>query len=244
METTKVALIFGAGPNIGRHVADALSEKGYKVALASRTNHGTDQYKRNQIHIPIDLTRPENVPGVFDQVKNEFGTFPSVVVYNGALRIPNDPEDPLSLSSFKIQDYNSSMSVNTTSVLLALQRAVAGFRTLPASATIKTFIFTGNVLNLVTVPGVLTFGITKSATAYAIRSLVDTKVYQKDGIRFYYADERAENGGPVFLDIDGPAAAVEYLGLIERKDQGPWLHTYIKGKGYKDFGDKPWKPQQ
>lgn len=75
------------------------------------------------------------------------------------------------------------MSVNTTSVLLALQHAVAGFRTLPASATIKTFIFTGNVLNLVTVPGVLTFGITKSATAYAIRSLVDTKVYQKDGIR-------------------------------------------------------------
>lgn len=88
METTKVALIFGAGPNIGRHVADALSEKGYKVALASRTNHGTDQYKRNQIHIPIDLTRPENVPGVFDQVKNEFGTFPSVVVYNGKFDTP------------------------------------------------------------------------------------------------------------------------------------------------------------
>lgn len=46
------------------------------------------------------------------------------------------------------------------------------------------------------------------------------------------------------MDIDGPAAADEYLSLIEQKVQGPWLHTFIKGKGYKDFGEEPWKPGQ
>ncbi|KAL6245918.1 hypothetical protein RBB50_007071 [Rhinocladiella similis] len=240
MSSAKVALVLGAGPNIGKHVANALSAKGYKVALASRTDHGTE---KDQIHVPIDLTKPENVPGVFDLVKDQFGAPPSVVVYNGALRIPNDPKDPLSLSSFNVQDYNASVSVNTTSAVLALQHAVAGFRTLPSTAT-KTFIFTGNILNVVAVPGVLTFGVTKAATAYAIRHLVETKVYEKNGVRFYYADERAENGGPVFMDIDGPAAADEYLSLIEQKVQGPWLHTFIKGKGYKDFGEEPWKPGQ
>ncbi|KIW11412.1 hypothetical protein PV08_10712 [Exophiala spinifera] len=242
---SKVALILGAGPNIGKHVAGALSAKGYKVALASRTNHGT---AGDQIYVPVDLARPDTVAGVFDQVKDQLGAPPSVVVYNGALRIPNDAADPLSTSSFKIQDYDDSVAVNTTSAIVALQHAVAGFRSLPqspnATAETKTFIFTGNILNVVPVPGVLTFGVTKAATAYAIRNLVETKAYEKDGVRFYYADERAENGGPVFKDIDGPAAAVEYLHLVEQKDQGPWLHTFIKGKGYKDFGERPWTPGQ
>jgi len=39
----------------------------------------------------------------------------------------------------------------------------------------------------------------------------------------------------VGLAVDGPAAAEEYLKLAERKDQGPWLYTFVKGEGYKDF---------
>merc|ERR1712000_57150 len=128
-----------------------------------------------------------------------------------------------------------------TSVLLALQQAIAGFRGLPATAS-KTFIFTGNILNLVPVPGMLSFGMTKGATAYAIRYLVETKTYEGEGVTFYYADERTSSGSPVFMDIDGPAAATAYLKLAEQKEQGPWLYTFVKGEGYKDFGDKPWAP--
>jgi len=54
--------------------------------------------------------------------------------------------------------------------------------------------------------------------------------------RFYYTDERSPTGDAVYLDIDGSAAGAEYVELAERKDQGPWLHTYVKGQGYKDFG--------
>ena len=55
------------------------------------------------------------------------------------------------------------------------------------------------------------------------------------GCRFYYADERVSSGAPVFKDISGPAAAEEYVRLAEQKEQGPWLDTFVKGEGYKDF---------
>ncbi len=35
--------------------------------------------------------------------------------------------------------------------------------------------------------------------------------------------------------VSGPAAAEEYLKLAEQKEQGPWLYTFVKGDGYKDF---------
>jgi len=54
--------------------------------------------------------------------------------------------------------------------------------------------------------------------------------------RFYYADERSSTGDAVYSGISGEAAAEEYPKLAERKDQGPWLYTFVKGEGYKDFG--------
>ena len=56
---------------------------------------------------------------------------------------------------------------------------------------------------------------------------------------FYYADERAPKGGPVYNEIDGPGAAEEYVKLSEGRGQGPWLYTFVKGVGYKDFGGSP-----
>lgn len=48
-------------------------------------------------------------------------------------------------------------------------------------------------------------------------------------------DERTSEGGPVLKGTDGEAAGVEYLAIAERKDQGPWLYTFTKGTGYKDY---------
>lgn len=52
--------------------------------------------------------------------------------------------------------------------------------------------------------------------------------------RFYYADERQADGGPS-IPVNGPAAAEAYLELAEKKEQGPWDYTFVKGKGYVDF---------
>lgn len=56
--------------------------------------------------------------------------------------------------------------------------------------------------------------------------------------RFYYADERKEDGSPVYSAIDGEAHGKFYVELSEAKEQGPWLATFTKGTGYKDFSTK------
>ena len=79
--TSPVILIFGAGPNIGRHVAKAFSSKGYKVALAARKLKEADN-TAEQVNIPSDLSDPNAVVNAFSKVKAMLGV-PSVVVYNG-----------------------------------------------------------------------------------------------------------------------------------------------------------------
>jgi NAD(P)-dependent dehydrogenase (short-subunit alcohol dehydrogenase family) len=81
MSNHPVALILGAGPNVGQHVSRALVAKGYKVALASRSgNKGEDA--ANQLDFKVDLSIPSSVPELFVKVKEALG-IPSVVVYNG-----------------------------------------------------------------------------------------------------------------------------------------------------------------
>lgn len=79
--TTPIALILGAGPNIGYAVSRLFASKGYKVALASRTPKHTDDTGA-ELHITSDFSAPEDVVKAFAQVKQSLG-IPSVVVYNG-----------------------------------------------------------------------------------------------------------------------------------------------------------------
>lgn len=53
--------------------------------------------------------------------------------------------------------------------------------------------------------------------------------------RFYYADERTPDGSIVGRAIDGSAHAEFYVQLAESETQGPWLATFVKGKGYVEF---------
>jgi len=83
-----VALIIGAGPNIGQSVARKFASKGYKVGFAARSVKESDSTDR-QLNIPSDFTKTDDVVKAFDQVKKTFGT-PSVVVYNGKSAAPRE----------------------------------------------------------------------------------------------------------------------------------------------------------
>lgn len=82
-------------------------------------------------------------------------------------------------------------------------------------------------------PPLITLGVGKAATAHVVQ--IAATSYKEKGFKFYYADERRANGAPVSNDIDGPAAAEHYLKLAEGEKQEPWLQTFVKGIGYKDF---------
>ena len=85
-----VALILGAGTNIGHHVGRAFASKGYKIALAARSLKEEDSTP-DQLNIRSDFSNPDSIVAVFAKVEKQMG-YPSVVVYNGtksASPVPN-----------------------------------------------------------------------------------------------------------------------------------------------------------
>ncbi|KZT30179.1 putative short-chain dehydrogenase [Neolentinus lepideus HHB14362 ss-1] len=254
--SSPVLLVLGAGPNVGLAVARKFRKQGYKVAAAAR--HPTaDVAKAADLVITADFSDPTAVAAAFHRVKEELGV-PSVVVYNGASRAHHTsmhsssevrnlvtriiaayafhpaPGDPFSLST---ADFQSDLVVNTTSAFAAAQEATRGFATLPAN-TSRTFIYTGNILNIPgrRIPGAASLGAGKSATAHLVANAA--AAHAGKGYKYYYADERTPEGESVMHDISGDAHGEFYYELASGREQGPWLATFVKGKGYVDFSAK------
>lgn len=231
MSSSPVILILGAGPRIGASVADKFASDGYKVAVASRKGTG-GKNEKGYLSIKADFSDPESVKAVFEAVEAEFNTVPSVVVYNAATLTP--PPDKDSVLSITAASVASDLNVNTVTPYAAAQQTVAAWESLPAGAK-KTFIYTGNVLNqaVLPVPMMQNLGIGKSASAYWI-GLADM-MYAAKGYRFFYADERTEDGKIKAQALDGPAHAEFYAELVKQEGKMSWDATFVKGKGYVKF---------
>ncbi|KAH7038340.1 putative short chain type dehydrogenase [Microdochium trichocladiopsis] len=221
-----VALILGAGPNIGTSVARGFASKGYKIALAARSVDAAASTD-SQLNIPSDFTKPADIVNAFQKVTQTFGP-PSVVVYNAATAAFTPADDPFTL---QVEDLNRDMAVNATSPYIAAQQAVKGFAELPESAA-RTFIYTGNILNTQSLPRFISPGMSKSAGAHMIATAADA--YKDRGYKFYYVDERKPDGTAKYK-VDGDAHAEHFFKLSEDKTQGPWLQTFVKDVGYVKF---------
>ncbi|KAJ8128102.1 hypothetical protein O1611_g5534 [Lasiodiplodia mahajangana] len=231
MAANPVALVLGAGPRIGASVAHKFASTGYRVAIASRQGTG-GKTPEGYLSLKADFSKPDSIPAIFDAVKAEFNSPPSVVVYNAATLTPPPVKD--SIFSIPAENVASDLNVNTVSPYVAAQQAVVGWETLPAG-TKKSFIFTGNILNtiLLPMPVYTNLGMGKSASAFWIG--VADSTYSAKGYRFFYADERNEDGTSKGSAIDGPAHAEFYAQLANHEGDVSWLATFVKGKGYVKF---------
>ncbi|KAK6067512.1 short-chain dehydrogenase [Seiridium cupressi] len=227
--TSPVVLILGAGPNIGQAVARTFVAKGFKVAIAARSLNEADSTDK-QLNITSDFANSDDVVSAFKKVHKVFG-IPSVVVYNVSASTLTPPQDPFTLP---LAAFNRDVTINVTSAFVAAQQAASGFAQLPASAS-RTFIYTGNILNTAILPAFIDQGIGKSAGAHMIWAA--SAAYQDRGFKFYYGDERKADGSAKYR-VDGEAHADLYWKLAEEKKQGPWLQTFVKGMGYKNFGSQ------
>ncbi|KAF2154538.1 hypothetical protein K461DRAFT_319083 [Myriangium duriaei CBS 260.36] len=228
--STPILLVLGSGPRIGASIAASFANDGYHVALASRK--GTDtRTDEGYLSIRADLATLESIPGVFDAVKTEFGAAPSVVVYNVAvLRVPPDEHD---LFCIPVEGVIADVNIMAISSYVAAQEAIRGWMTLPAEMK-KTFICTGNCTNTKILPEAMfmTLGMGKAALAYWV-GVADKNA--PTNCRFFYADERHENGKNKGLDVDGPAHGEFYPYLVKHEGNLPWHVTFVKGKGYVKF---------
>jgi NAD(P)-dependent dehydrogenase (short-subunit alcohol dehydrogenase family) len=162
MASKGIALILGAGSNVGQSLSSVFSKAGYKVALVSRSIKESSSDK--QLQIPADLSKPETVPSIFESVRQKLGADPNVVIYNAAsLTPPSDSSNPFTVD---IDAFEKDLKLSNTSAYIAAREAVAGFERLDKSLP-KAYIYTGNWLNAVTMsnPIFVTLASGKSAAA-------------------------------------------------------------------------------
>ncbi|OAA69348.1 NAD(P)-binding domain protein [Akanthomyces lecanii RCEF 1005] len=227
MSSRNILLVIGAGPRLGQSVADKFANEGYRVALAARSlTSGLSS--AGMLKIKADLSDPNSVSSIFQTVHNTWGP-PNIVVYNGANRITTAVDDPLSAP---LSDIQAARTVGFDSAYLAAQEALHGFKSLPDQLC-KAFIYTGNALSQIAIPGVLPFAVGKVSAAMLIEYAANA--YGPRGYKFYFADERQSDGRPAALDIDGAAHADMYWELANEKLQSYWLVTFVKNQGRQDF---------
>ncbi|KAH7342555.1 hypothetical protein BKA65DRAFT_586487 [Rhexocercosporidium sp. MPI-PUGE-AT-0058] len=233
MASKPIVLILGAGPRVGASLTTKFSTLNYNIALASRS--GTNTLNASgYLSLRADFKDPSSIAPLFVAVKKEFHAYPSVVIYNAGTLTP--PPDKESLLSVPVDSVVGDLAVNTVSPYVAAQQAVLGWETLPKEME-KRFIFTGNITNvqIVPMPLFLTAGIGKAASAFWV-GLADA-MYKSKGYRFFYADERTEEGKLKGFALDGDAHGEFYAQLAKPEDGAeiPWNATFVKGKGYVKF---------
>ena len=93
------------------------------------------------------------------------------------MRLTTPPDDPLALP---LGDIDQSRKAGLDGAYIAAQQALQGWKSLPAD-TPTAFIYTGNTLNQIAIPGVLPFALGKVAAAMLVEYAANG--YGKNGYR-------------------------------------------------------------
>lgn len=125
METiNKVALVTGAGSGIGKQVALALMRENYSLVLAGRreepllaTAAEGAALGVQTLVVPTDVSNPESVRTLFEQIKARFGRL-DVLFNNAGISSP-----AVSLEDLSVEDWNKSLGINLSGAFLCTQQA-------------------------------------------------------------------------------------------------------------------------
>ena len=121
MAIRKSALVTGAGSGIGRAVAIALHDAGYRVVLAGRRHaelERTADGREHMLIVPADVSSPESVRTLFARIKDVYGRL-DVLFNNAGCSAPGVPMEDLTF-----EQWNSVLGVNLTGSFLCAQEAI------------------------------------------------------------------------------------------------------------------------
>ncbi|MFF9013847.1 SDR family oxidoreductase [Streptomyces sp. NPDC014870] len=122
---SRVAVVTGAGSGIGRGVALALAEAGWRVALAGRRREPLEETAAGSdalLAVPTDVTSPQAVSSLFDSVRDRWGRVDLLFNNAGTFAGGGTPVEELSYETWR-----SVVDVNLTGAFLCAQ---AAFRTM------------------------------------------------------------------------------------------------------------------
>ena len=123
-DSSKTALVTGAGTGVGRAVALALLKDGYRVALAGRRKEMLEETTalagpaaRKALVVPTDVGRPDQVQALFARIRENFGRL-DVLFNNAGGNAPGVPFEDL-----PFEKWQSVVDVNLTGMFLCAQAA-------------------------------------------------------------------------------------------------------------------------
>ena len=121
---TKVALVTGAGTGIGKAVALAFLQEGYRVTLTGRRKELLEQAvveagtgAGQALIVPTDVRDPASVRALFTQTKEAFGRL-DVLFNNAGVSAPGIPLEDLSY-----EQWQAVVDTNLTGAFLCTQEA-------------------------------------------------------------------------------------------------------------------------
>jgi NADP-dependent 3-hydroxy acid dehydrogenase YdfG len=120
-----VAVVTGAGSGIGRVVATALLDAGYRVALAGRRAAPLEETaagREQALVVPTDVGDAESVAGLFAAVRDRWGRI-DLLMNNAGTFGPSG-----SLDEIAVEDWTSTVTTNLTGAFLCAREAFAAMR--------------------------------------------------------------------------------------------------------------------
>ena len=124
---SQIAVVTGAGRGVGRITAITLAKKGWTVVVAGRDKSAIDAVAKEaggaSVGIVCDVSNPESVKSLFDQVKTTFGHI-DLLFNNAGVVAPG-----IALEDLKIEDWRKVVDVNISGVFYCTQQAFALMKT-------------------------------------------------------------------------------------------------------------------
>ena len=122
--STKVAIVTGAGSNIGQRTALALLGEGYSVTLAGRRAEALEdtavqagEARSRTLLVPTDVTDPTSIKALFAKTKETFGRL-DLLFNNAGVGAPSVPLEDLTYEQWK-----RVVDTNLTGSFLCTQEA-------------------------------------------------------------------------------------------------------------------------
>jgi len=115
MTNNRAVLITGANGGIGRATVLEFSQRGWDVIGVDRDALGFD-FPKNGLFLQTDISKPENVASLFNQVSEHFAKL-DALVNNAAIQIAKP------LMQTTLEEWDALMAINLRAVFYSVQRA-------------------------------------------------------------------------------------------------------------------------